>query len=168
MVLPDIISYNLNVLFCGTAVGARSADIGNYYAHPGNKFWKVLAETGLTPRKFKPSEQNDLLLHGLGLTDLAKEVSGRDAEIAQDQFAPERLANLVAEYHPRRVAFNGKAAARVALSLKRNPSYGLFASAPFDGTDVWILPSTSGAASGYWSYRVWADLAEAVQLRGTS
>lgn len=38
MVLDDVICEKLKVVFCGTAVGNRSAKLGAYYAGRGNKF----------------------------------------------------------------------------------------------------------------------------------
>jgi len=37
--LPDVLAANLDVVFCGTAAGKRSAEVGMYYAGPGNRFW---------------------------------------------------------------------------------------------------------------------------------
>jgi TDG/mug DNA glycosylase family protein len=36
--LPDYLALDLRVVFCGTAVSARSAEVGGYYAGPGNEF----------------------------------------------------------------------------------------------------------------------------------
>ena len=37
----------LKLVVCGTAAGDRSAQLGQYYAGPGNKFWRTLASLGL-------------------------------------------------------------------------------------------------------------------------
>jgi hypothetical protein len=54
---------------------------GHYYANPGNLFWRVLAETGLTPQRLRPEDDWRMPEFGLGLTDLAKGVAGQDADI---------------------------------------------------------------------------------------
>ena len=59
--LPDVLRPDLDVVFVGTAAGRRSAAVGAYYAHPGNRFWKTLHSTGLTPRLFAPDEFRELL-----------------------------------------------------------------------------------------------------------
>ena len=41
-VLPDVLEPGLTVVFCGTAVGATSAQVRAYYAGRGNRFWEVL------------------------------------------------------------------------------------------------------------------------------
>lgn len=46
--LPDILDYDLDVIFVGTAAGKRAAKLGHYYAGPGNRFWPTLFEVGLT------------------------------------------------------------------------------------------------------------------------
>ena len=56
MVLPDVLEPDLDIVFCGTAAGTRSADVGAYFAHPQNRFWRTLAEVGLTPRRLAPTE----------------------------------------------------------------------------------------------------------------
>ena len=78
MILPDLLAPGLDIVFCGTAVGAESARRRAYYAGPGNAFWPTLAQVGLTPRRLKPEEYPLLLTFGIGLTDLAKHVSGND------------------------------------------------------------------------------------------
>ena len=54
--MPDVLRPGLRLVICGSAAGAVSAARGAYYAGPGNKFWRILAEVGLTPRRLEPSE----------------------------------------------------------------------------------------------------------------
>jgi TDG/mug DNA glycosylase family protein len=103
--LPDILAPNLDVIFCGTAAGNRSAQLGHYYAGRGNTFWKTLVTVGLTPRLLAPEEDLMLLKYGIGVTDLAKSASGMDRDIPECAFIPERLFEIVSEYAPRAVAF---------------------------------------------------------------
>jgi TDG/mug DNA glycosylase family protein len=71
-VLPDVLTADLKIIFCGTAAGRVSAATQSYYAHPQNQFWRTLATVGLTPRQLHPQEYHELLAYGIGLTDLAK------------------------------------------------------------------------------------------------
>jgi double-stranded uracil-DNA glycosylase len=80
-VLPDLLQPNLRIVFCGTAAGTMSARRGHYYAHPQNKFWPILHAIGLTPRRLDPSEFRLLAEWGIGLTDIAKHVSGMDWQL---------------------------------------------------------------------------------------
>jgi len=70
MILPDVMEVGLNVAFCGTAAGTKSAQAGAYYAGPGNAFWATLHRIGLTPRELRPTEYAELLDYGAGLTDI--------------------------------------------------------------------------------------------------
>jgi TDG/mug DNA glycosylase family protein len=81
-VLPDILGPDLAVVFCGSAVGLRSAEVGAYYAGPGNKFWPTLAAIELTPRRLAPDEYATVLDYGIGLTDLTKTEFGADAALS--------------------------------------------------------------------------------------
>ena len=68
--LPDLLDYNLLVVFCGTAAGTVSAERKRYFAGKGNKFWKTLYEVGLTPSRLEPAEYKLLLEYGIGLAPL--------------------------------------------------------------------------------------------------
>jgi len=166
--LPDILAPNLGVIFCGTAAGNQSAQIGHYYAGRGNKFWRTLHKVGLTDHQIEPTEDISVLEFRIGLMDLAKGVSGMDQDIPAKSFVPARLKEIIAEYRPRNIAFNGKRAAQIALSLKPGVAYGLREPSPFVGIGVWVLPSTSGAANSHWAIEPWHSLAAAVHRGGNA
>lgn len=157
MILPDLLAPGLDIVFCGTAVGAVSARRRAYYAGPGNAFWPTLHLVGLTPRLLRPDEYGELLDFGIGLTDLAKEVSGNDDILAHGDFDVARLTTLVARYRPRLLAFTGKRAAQQFVG--RPVDYGLLAECTGD-TRLFVLPSPSGAACRYWSSAPWFELAQ--------
>lgn len=158
-VLPDLLRPGLRLVFCGTAAGRASARAGAYYAGPGNAFWPTLAYVGLTPRELAPGEFELLPEHGIGLTDLCKVRHGSDAEVGTTEFDVDGLHARIAAAEPERLAFNGKNAARGAL--ERAVDYGC-QDEPFGGAEVWVLPSTSGAARGHWDVGPWEELAQAV------
>lgn len=160
MILPDLLAPGLDIVFCGTAVGAASARRRAYYAGPGNAFWPTLHRVGLTPRLLRPDEYGELLEFGIGLTDLAKEVSGNDDILARGDFDVARLHALVARYRPRLLAFTGKRAAQQFVG--RPVDYGSLCERVGD-TRLFVLPSPSGAACRYWSRAPWHELA---RLRG--
>lgn len=155
--LPDVLESGLRIVFCGTALGARSAEVGAYYAGSGNSFWPTLHAVGLTPRVLMPSEYRELTQYGIGLTDICKTRSGSDQDVGTDGFDVPRLAGQIRRGAPRWLAFNGKNAALAALGRKK-VDYGR-QSEKFAGAEVFVLPSTSGAARGYWDVEYWADLA---------
>ena len=143
-------------MFCGTAVGAASARRSAYYAGPGNAFWPTLYLAGLTPYQLKPEEYADLLDFRIGLTDLAKEVSGNDDILSRDHFNVDRLKSIIAQYRPRIVAFTGKRAAQEFLG--HHVEYGRLAET-HGKTMLFVLTSPSGAACRYWSAAPWHELA---------
>src|SRR5580658_8013356 len=111
-VLPDVVRRDLRAVICGTAAGVESAARGVFYANPGNKFWGVLKDVGLTQRKLAPEEFQRLPEFGLGLTDIAKLVAGTDMTLSRDAFDVLGFVATVRRYRPVIVAFNGKKAAQ--------------------------------------------------------
>ena len=148
------------MVFCGTAAGTKSARDGAYYAGPGNQFWNVLHRVGLTPRRLAPQEFRELLSFGIGLTDLWKETSGSDSEVAVTDPDVQTLRLRVLKYSPRVLAFNGKSSAKAFLG--RPARYGLQPDT-VGRTEVFVLPSTSGAARGYWNESYWHELTKSLQ-----
>lgn len=147
-------------MFCGTAVGAASARRRAYYAGPGNAFWPTLFEVRLTPRLLEPAEYKSITQFGLGLTDLAKTISGSDKVLSDEHFDGKSLRAKIQRYHPRILAFTSKRAAEEFVS--HPVAYG-----PLDEkigeTMLFVLPSPSGAARRYWTTSPWRELA---RLRG--
>jgi double-stranded uracil-DNA glycosylase len=159
-VLDDLLKPGLRLLICGTAASERSAMLGHYYAGPGNKFWRTLAEVSLTPRQLAPSEYRLLASVGIGLTDIAKSQSGADAEIRFADRHGHDLAAKVMAYQPRYLCFNGKRAAKEFFGRKE-VSFG-FQPDLLGITQVFVAPSTSGAANGVWDISLWRQLADRV------
>jgi TDG/mug DNA glycosylase family protein len=158
-ILEDVLRPGLRVVFCGTAAGARSAAERAYYAHPGNRFWPTLHAIGLTPGRLAPSEWRGLTDHGIGLTDMVKHASGADVDLPRDGFDAPRVRAAIVAVQPRALAFNGKKAG--SSFLGRAVAYGEQAER-FGMTRVWVLPSTSGAASKFWSVAVWEAMAKSL------
>ena len=151
-VLPDLLRPGLRVVFCGTAAGTASARAKAYYAGPGNAFWETLHATGLTPERLAPAEFGRLPEFGIGLTDLCKVLHGSDAEVGTVEFDVDGLRSRIAAAEPSLLAFNGKNAARGAL--ERDVVLGP-QEEQIGGAEVWVLPSTSGAARRYWDADPW-------------
>ncbi len=159
--LEDIVKPGLMLIVCGTAVGTRSSQRKHYYAGPGNKFWRVLADVGLTPRQLAPIEAPFLLDFGIGLTDLVKGQSGSDTSIRFDGSDAARLQDKIAKLKPRYLCFNGKRAAQEFFGT-RAIVYGLQAER-IGVTELFVAPSTSAAANRFWELSWWHDLAERVK-----
>jgi double-stranded uracil-DNA glycosylase len=158
-VLPDVLAPGLRVVFCGTRAGRASAERGVYYAGRGNKFWPVLAQIGLTPREYHPSEFRSLLAIGIGLTDIAKRSFGPDSAIRYGDWDVGGFWARISAVNPTVVAFNGKKAAAIALGTSTGAlDFGILARTENKPT-LAILPSTSGMASRYWRLEPWTELA---------
>ena len=112
MILPDLLDYNLDIVFCGTAASKKSKELSAYYAGPGNKFWKVLHEIGLTPNQINPKNFKNLLKYSIGLTDICKTDYGNDSELDTSKYDIKGFNLKILEYKPRMVCFNGKNAAK--------------------------------------------------------
>jgi double-stranded uracil-DNA glycosylase len=158
-VLPDVLAAGLDVVFCGSAVGTRSALAGAYYAGPGNRFWEMLFCTGLTDRQLNPGEYREVLRYGIGLTDVVKRRAGNDDQLRAEDFDPVGLRLKIEPLQPGILAFNGKRAAGSLLGM--GMAYGE-QGIKIGQTRIWILPSTSGAARRYWDEKIWEGLGEEV------
>jgi TDG/mug DNA glycosylase family protein len=157
--LPDQLRPNLRLVFVGTAASTRSAELGHYYAHPGNRFWRAIHEAGITPRRYQPSEFAALLEVGIGFTDLSKTGAGMDHQIEGASIDVPGFRAKIEKYRPRTIALTSKKAASLfygksshVIALGRQQSDG---SLP----EIFVLPSPSGAASGHWTLEPWRELA---------
>jgi double-stranded uracil-DNA glycosylase len=158
--LPDQLQRDLRLVFVGTAASQRSADVGHYYAHPGNRFWRTLHQTGITDRRHEPHEFPALLKQGIGFTDLCKTGAGMDHQSLAFPVDIGAFREKMLRYRPEAIAFTSKKAASLfyhtptsAISLGRQ--------SPMSGfPDAFVLCSPSGAASGHWTLQPWRDLAD--------
>lgn len=159
-VLPDLLADGLPIVFCGSAAGRASARAGAYYAGPGNQFWPTLRAIGLTPRLLRPQEFDEVLGLGIGLTDMAKTVSGADAELPTGADDVAGLRHKIEHYRPAILAFVGKRAGRAFLA--RPVEYGPQPET-VGRTSLFVLPSPSGAARRWWDEAWWHALAARVE-----
>lgn len=158
----------LRLVFCGTAAGTVSARRGQYYAHPQNRFWPTLHAVGLTPRRLDPAEFALLPGFGIGLTDIAKHVSGMDKDLpagSLGRLACDALGARILAHRPAILAFTSLAAGR--SFLRRPAGFGEQAET-IGATRLWLLPSPSPAAT--WNWRAnegwWRALADAARAAG--
>lgn len=159
--LPDVLAPDLVTVFCGSAVGRRSAELGAYYAGPGNKFWDTLHRVGLTPRRYQPAEYRDILVCGIGLTDLNKTESGADSTLSRGADDVGALVAKIVAYQPALLAFTARRpAAAFCRHVFGHPpaSYGLQPQG-LGPTRIHVLPSPSGLARRYWDEGPWRALA---------
>lgn len=158
--LPDQLRPDLRLVFVGTAASTRSAEVGHYYAHPGNRFWRAIHEAGITPRRYQPGEFAALIELGIGFTDLSKSGAGMDRQIARETIDVPGFRAKIDKYRPLTIAFMSKKAASLFYG---RPSSGIsLGRQKRDGSwpEIFVLPSPSGAASGHWTLEPWRELAK--------
>ena len=132
----------MKLIVVGCNPGDRSARVGHYYAGRGNEFWPLLYDAGIVPELLEAKDDKRVIEFGVGLTDLVKRSTRGAEEIERQEFAEGRilLAQKLAEYTPRVLAFNGKlvyekfAQCKCKLGLQKKKLYG---------AHVFVLPSTS-------------------------
>ena len=162
--LPDVLAPGLRIVFCGINPGLWTAATGHHFARPGNRFWPALHAAGLTPRRFEPSEQRELLGLGLGLTNIVPRATARADELTAQEYVEggRRLAAKVRDLRPAWLAVLGVTAYRAAFGDKTARVGGQ--ALTLGDTRVWVLPNPSGL-NAHWS----ADaLAEAFALLGSA
>ena len=147
--VPDVVAANLRVLFCGINPGLWSGATGRHFARPGNRFWKVLHGAGFTSRVLEPSEEEELLSCGLGITNLSARTTATAAELTKEELREGAvlLEEKVARLRPRFVAFLGMQAYRTAFDRPR-ATVGLLPE-PVADAGAWLLPNPSGLQARY-------------------
>ncbi|MFF8606501.1 G/U mismatch-specific DNA glycosylase [Streptomyces sp. NPDC015346] len=155
-VVPDVVAGGLSVLFCGINPGLMSAATGHHFARPGNRFWPVLELSGFTPRRLKPSEQEELLSYGLGITNVVARASARADEVSDEEFREggRLLTERVERLRPRWLAVVGITAYRTAFGERRavvGPQERTIGE-----TRIWVLPNPSGL-NAHWTVGAMAE-----------
>lgn len=156
--VPDLLAPGLKLVFCGTALGRKSAEARAYYANPTNLFWRTLHDVGLIPKRLAPTDYARLLDHGIGLTDLAKRHFGNDSELPADALDREALREKLLRYRPAVLAFTSKTGASHFLD-RPTGRIALGEQAERVGeTRLFALPSPSGSGRRYWDVGLWREL----------
>ncbi len=147
--VADVIAPGLRILFCGINPGLYSGAVGHHFARPGNRFWKALHRSGLTPRLLEPWEERTLLNHGCGITNLVERATASAAELSNKELirGRRRLTGRVGHYRPAAVAMLGIGAYRTAFG-HREAQIGP-QPAEIGATQLWVLPNPSGLNAHY-------------------
>lgn len=147
--MPDLIAPRLRVLFCGINPSLYSVVVGFHFARPGNRFWPTLHAAGITPRQLRPSEQDELLTWGYGITNVVDRATATadmldDSELAE---GAKSLEAKVRRYRPRFLAVLGVGAYRTAFDRpKAQPG---LQPETLGATRLWVLPNPSGLNAHY-------------------
>lgn len=142
--VPDLIALDLKVLFCGINPGLYSGATGLHFARPGNRFWPALFSSGFTSRLLHPSEREELLHSGYGITAIVRRATATAAELREEEYVAGRrsLERKVRKYKPRWLAVLGVGAYRVGFG-RRHAKIGR-QEERIGETGIWVLPNPSG------------------------
>lgn len=137
------------MLFCGINPGLYTAAIGHHFGRPGNRFWPALHRSGFTERLLDPSEEQELLRHGLGITNVVDRATATADELTAAELAAggQKLVEKARMFQPRWVAILGVGAWRTAFGRPRaalGPQEETLADA-----SIWVLPNPSGLNAHY-------------------
>ena len=140
--IPPIYDQNSTILILGSFPSVRSREVGFFYGHPQNRFWKVLSSVF---EDHEPStiEQKKafLLQHHIALWDVAAscDIQG-SADCSITDVVPNDISPIFSIACIRHIFLNGKTAARYYERLTK----------PLTGRNAIVLPSTS-PANASWS-----------------
>ncbi|HSH79260.1 MAG TPA: G/U mismatch-specific DNA glycosylase [Herpetosiphonaceae bacterium] len=142
---PDRLRPGLRLLFCGYNPSLRSGASGHHYAHPGNRFWRVLHAAGITERLYLPEEDDRLLDMGIGFTNLVARPTRRADELGRDEIraGAAELQSKLETLLPRVVAYTGSGVYRW-FRLGRQPGWGIQPAGVVEDVTEVVVPSPSG------------------------
>lgn len=143
--VPDFLRPGLNIVFVGFNPGIRSGETGHHFANPTNRFWNLLYQAGLTPRKYAPEEAGLLLKLGMGLTNIVPRPTQAASDIKPEEFEQGRQQLLLKLrfLSPRVVCFVGKGVYQV-YSGKKQASWGYQLEGVLPGIKDFVAPNSSG------------------------
>jgi TDG/mug DNA glycosylase family protein len=143
--VPDLLRPGLTILFIGINPGLTSGATGHHFAGRSNRFWRFLAETGLTPVKYRPEQDFQLLALGYGITNIVPRVTATAAELtpAELRAGAARLLTVLTEYRPMVAAYLGKVVYQYVVSSHKL-EWGRQALPAVAGVNDFVMPNPSG------------------------
>ncbi len=133
-------------MFCGYNPSLTSGRSGHHYAHPGNRFWRVLHASGITDRLFRPEEDEGLPdTLGIGFTNLCSRPTRRADELSREEIRAggQELRRKLEKFRPRVVAYAGIGVYRWFRATSKAP-WGVQEEPAVSGVTDVVLPSPSG------------------------
>jgi len=153
--LLDHLRPGLRLVIVGINPGYYSAQVGHYYARPGNLFWWGLSNSGLTSQPFTADMDAQLLNEGIGMTDIVKRPTHSSGELTQAEFDEGRKITSIKleKFAPRVACFVGLlgATAFVGRQVKPGPL-----SETIGSTRLFAIPSPSRRNAHYGQEKILA------------
>ncbi|TVX91860.1 G/U mismatch-specific DNA glycosylase [Paenibacillus agilis] len=143
--INDHLQPGLKLLFVGFNPSLRSGETGHHYANPRNRFYTIIHEAGLTQRRYRPEEDQDLLELGYGFTNIVARPTLAAADITAEEYAEGRviLRDKIRTYRPKVVCFVGKGVYE-KYSGRRDVQWGFQETSVVEGVWEFVAPSSSG------------------------
>lgn len=136
-----IFDKNSEILVLGSFPSVKSRENNFYYAHPQNRFWRVVASVYSCPvPKTVEEKKNMLLSNKIAVWDVIKscEITG-SADSTIKSVIPNDLSKILSVADIKKIYANGKTAQSLYNKyIKKNT-----------GVDIISLPSTSPANAAY-------------------
>uniref|UniRef100_G3NUL1 G/T mismatch-specific thymine DNA glycosylase n=1 Tax=Gasterosteus aculeatus aculeatus TaxID=481459 RepID=G3NUL1_GASAC len=150
--LPDVITYNLDILIIGINPGLLSAFKGRHYPNPGNHFWKCLFLSGLTDEQLNFMHDQSLPeKYSIGFTNMVERTTPGSKDLSSKEIREggRQLLDKLQKYKPLIAAFNGKGIYEIfckeTFGVKaKNLDFGLQPyKIPETETVCYLMPSSS-------------------------
>ncbi|XP_026222358.1 G/T mismatch-specific thymine DNA glycosylase isoform X2 [Anabas testudineus] len=150
--LPDVITYNLDILIIGINPGLLSAYKGHHYPNPGNHFWKCLFLSGLTDEQLNYTHDQSLPeIYSIGFTNMVERTTPGSKDLSSKEIREggRQLLEKLQKYKPLIAAFNGKGIYEIfckeTFGVKaKNLEFGLQPyKIPETETVCYLMPSSS-------------------------
>ncbi|XP_056243870.1 G/T mismatch-specific thymine DNA glycosylase isoform X1 [Seriola aureovittata] len=150
--LPDVITYNLDILIIGINPGLLSAFKGHHYPNPGNHFWKCLFLSGLTEEQLNYMHDQSLPeKYSIGFTNMVERTTPGSKDLSSKEIREggRQLLDKLQKYKPLIAAFNGKGIYEIfckeTFGVKaKNLEFGLQPyKIPETETVCYLMPSSS-------------------------
>ena len=141
----DLLRPGLKLVFCGYNPSLTSGRSGHHYAHPGNRFWRVLFASGITDRLYQPHEDERLLSLEIGFNNLCSRPTRRADELSREEIraGAEELRSKLEEFRPQVVAYTGIGVYKWFRATSK-ANWGVQDAPAVPGVTDVVVPSPSG------------------------
>ncbi|KYO36447.1 G/T mismatch-specific thymine DNA glycosylase [Alligator mississippiensis] len=156
--LPDILTFNLDIVIIGINPGLMAAYKGHHYPGPGNHFWKCLFMSGLSKEQLNHMDDHTLpQKYGIGFTNMVERTTPGSKDLSSKEFREggRILMQKLQKYQPRIAAFNGKCIYEIfskeVFGVKvKNLEFGLQPhKVPDTETLCYVMPSSSARCAQF-------------------
>lgn len=138
----------LRIIFIGFNPSLTSYQRGFNYAGRNNRFYRILFESGLTDRLYRPEESPKLLEdYGYGFTNIVTRPTKRADEIQPEEYRKGReiLREKLHHYRPKVACYVGKGVyTQFARRKGSDVHWGLQTDCCVEGVQDFVGPSSSG------------------------